>query len=48
VFNSALSAGEVARETEDPFAATTTPEPASWLLMLGGAACLATRKLRRA
>lgn len=48
VFNSALSAGEVARETEDPFVGTTTPEPASWLLMLGGAACLGIRKFRSA
>ena len=48
VFNTALSAGEVARETEDPFAGTTTPEPSSWLLMLGGAACLGIRKLRKA
>lgn len=39
VFNTALTAQEVAAETADPFQGTTgTPEPGTWMLMLGGTA----------
>jgi hypothetical protein len=43
VFNSALTAQQVAAETEDPFQGTA-PEPASWMLMLAGAAVILKRR----
>ena len=38
VFNTALTAQQVAAETADPFQGTNTPEPGTWIMMLGGAA----------
>jgi hypothetical protein len=47
VFDTALTASQVATETEDPFVGTNTPEPSSWLLMLAGAAALLSRDRRK-
>ena len=47
VFDTALTAQQVAAETADPFqGTTTTPEPGTWMLMLGGAAAVAAFKRR--
>jgi len=45
VFNTALTPGEVAAETADPFQGTA-PEPGSWMLLLGGVAGVAIFKLK--
>lgn len=47
IFNTALSPGEVAIETADPFQGTTAPEPATLALVLGAIAAVATLKGRR-
>jgi hypothetical protein len=47
VFDTALTASEVATETADPFQDTATPEPGTWMLMLAGLGCVAVRKWRR-
>jgi hypothetical protein len=48
VFDTALTASQVAAETADPFQGTTstTPEPGTWMLMAGGAAFAAILKRR--
>ncbi len=49
VFDTALTPEEVAEETADPFQGTTpttTPEPGTWMLMLGGAAGVAAFERR--
>jgi hypothetical protein len=47
VFNTALTADQVAAETADPFQGTSTvPEPSAWLLTMGGAAVIAILKRR--
>jgi hypothetical protein len=47
VFNTALTADQVAAETADPFQGTSaSPEPGTWMLMLGGAAALAAFRRR--
>ncbi len=49
VFNTALTADQVAAETADPFAgvgSTSTPEPGAWALTFAGAAGLALLKRR--
>jgi len=49
VFNTALTADQVAAETADPFQGTSTaPEPGTWMLMVAGAAGVAVLKRRRA
>jgi hypothetical protein len=45
VFDTALTADQVAAETADPFQGTA-PEPAGWMLLLGGALGLAIAKRR--
>lgn len=44
VFDTALTADQVAAETADPFQGTGVPEPGTWMLMLGGVAAAAIRK----
>ena len=44
VFDTALTADQVAAETADPFQGTVAPEPGTWMLMLGGAAAVAAFK----
>jgi hypothetical protein len=46
VFDTALTADQVAAETADPFQGTSTPEPGTWMLMLGGAAGVAAFRRR--
>jgi len=46
VFNTALTADQVAAETADPFQGTTTPEPGTWMLMFGAVAGVAAFKRR--
>ncbi len=47
VFNTALTANQVAAETADPFQGTSTvPEPSAWLLTMGGVAVIAILKRR--
>jgi hypothetical protein len=46
VYNTALTAAQVAAETADPFA-SVVPEPTSWTLMMAGGALLTIGKLRR-
>jgi hypothetical protein len=47
VFNTALTADQVAAETADPFQGTSTvPEPSAWLLTMGGVAVIAILKRR--
>jgi hypothetical protein len=46
VFNTALTPEEVAAETADPFLGTTTPEPGTWMLVLGGMAGAAILRRR--
>ena len=50
VFNTALTPSQVAAETADPFQNTTstTPEPGTWMLMVGGAVGFAILKRRNA
>ena len=47
VFNTALTADQVAAETADPFSGVNTPEPGALLLLCGGLAGLAFRARRR-
>jgi hypothetical protein len=44
VFNTALTANQVAAETADPFQGTSTPEPGTWIMMLSGVAGVLTIK----
>jgi hypothetical protein len=46
VFNTALTADQVKTETADPFqgTTTTTPEPGTWLLMIGAGGLLAVKR----
>jgi hypothetical protein len=47
VFNTALTAGQVAAETANPFQGTSTaPEPGTWMLLLSGVAGIALAKRR--
>jgi hypothetical protein len=50
VFDTALTPSQVAAETADPFqdTTTTTPEPGTWMLLVGGAAGVAILKRRNA
>ena len=47
VFDTALSASEVATETQDPFQGTSTaPEPESWMIAVAGGAAIAILRRR--
>jgi hypothetical protein len=47
VYNTALTADQVASETADPFASIASPEPGSWSLLAGGALIALGKFLRR-